>query len=348
LGIGATIKPRHVMRAKEMAVALAISGLALFGAVAVPVPVARAAFPGRDGQIAYGTVLIEEEEGPLGLGPIEAVSPLEAHHPSVLVNGEALAPVGSSAEGAKDPSYSADGSQIAFAAGWEPPGSSTEEHIFVMSASGEEMHQVTKQPGVEDDDPGFSPSGTRIVFDRTDPETHDTQIYAINADGSEPTQLTSEPNADNVSPRFSPDGKHIVYDSKDGIDEISPDGSGRHLLVSDRGRVKAYEADFSPTGKLITFVQATTKKGAVLIAKANGTDARRISPRQKGGDQCFRFYCPSGPVFSPDGRRVLYELGNVYGSLLAEVRITGKPRESDLDLPGGDNPFRPSWQPLPH
>jgi TolB protein len=336
------------MRARRAVVSIAIATLTLVGALAPPAPLAQASFPGRDGQIAYGTVEIEGEEGVLGLGPIKAVAPRDPHHPTVLVDGAGLQPPGAVEGQAEAPSYSADGQQIAFAARWTSAGMfQSEGRIFTMSASGASVHQLTAEPGVTDSDPGFSPSGQQIVFDRTEPASKTTQIYSIDADGSGLLQLTKDPNGDDYSPRFSPDGREIVFDSSKGIEEISPSGGARHLLVADQGKVKASEADFSPNGKLIAFVKAIPKKGAVFIAKANGKDARRISPKQRGGDGCFRFYCPSGPVFSPDGKRVLYELGNVYGSLLAEVAVTGKPRERELDLPGADNPFRPSWQPLP-
>ena len=166
-----------------------------------------------------------------------------------------------------------------------------------MSASGADVHQLTKEPGVTDSDPGFSPSGEQIVFDRTEPVSRATQIYSVDADGTGLLQLTKDPNGDDNSPRYSPDGKEIVFDSSKGIEEISPSGQGsRHLLVADQGKVKASEADFSPNGKLIAFVKATPQRRARCSSqKANGKDARLVSPRQKGGDGCGKFYCPAGP-----------------------------------------------------
>ncbi len=337
------------MRARRTVGQMAIAGLTLLGALVLLAPFAQAAFPGRDGQIAYGTVESVYEIGVLGFGPIKAVTPNDPQHPTVLVEGKGLQPPGATEAQVEAPSYSADGQQIAFAARWTPAGGfQSEGRIFTMSASGADVHQLTTEPGVTDSDPGFSPSGEQIVFDRTEAVSGATQIYRVDADGTGLLQLTKDPNGDDESPRYSPDGKEIVFDSNKGIEEISPSGGARHLLVADQGRVKAYEADFSPNGKLIVFVKETPRKGALFIAKANGKDARLVSPRQKGGDGCGKFYCPGGPVFSPDGKRILYEQENTYNSFLAEVSVAGKRREShELNLPGGDKPFGPSWQPLP-
>jgi Tol biopolymer transport system component len=337
------------MRARRTVGPIAIAGLTLLGALALLVPIAQAAFPGRDGQIAYGTAQTAYEIGALGPGSIEAVTPRNPQHPTVLVEGDGLKPPGAIEAQVEAPSYSADGQQIAFAASWTPAGGyQSEGRIFTMSASGADVHQLTTESGVTDSDPGFSPSGEQIVFDRTEPASKATQIYRIDADGSGLLQLTKDPNGEDDSPRYSPNGKEIVFDSSKGIEEISPSGGARHQLVADQGKVKAYEADFSPNGKLIAFVKAIPKKGALFIAKANGRDARLVSPRQKGGDGCGDFYCPRGPVFSPDGKRIVYEQENTYNMFLAVVSVTGKPREShELNLPGGDSPSRPSWQSLP-
>ena len=77
------------MRARRTVGQMAIAGLALLGALVLLAPFAQAAFPGRDGQIAYGTVESVYEIGVLGFGPIKAVTPNDPQHPTVLVEGKA-------------------------------------------------------------------------------------------------------------------------------------------------------------------------------------------------------------------------------------------------------------------
>jgi Tol biopolymer transport system component len=86
----------------------------------------------------------------------------------------------------QDPSWSPDGSQIAFSASnqsdyaWE---------VFVVNADGTDLRRLTEYPGV-DADPTWSPDGSMIAFssDRaTGPsqtEAQDGTPYVMNADGS--------------------------------------------------------------------------------------------------------------------------------------------------------------------
>ena len=354
------------MRTTKMAtVATATTGLALLSAAFLLASLAQASFPGRNGQIAYGLYQHSEpeqgseepyEDFPLG---IEAFSPRSFHQPSLRFLGDPLVP----GQCIEAPSYSADGKLIAFDASWIEPGCEPypppatplppAQNIFIMSASGAEVHQLTKEADVIDSDPGFSPSGDLIVFSRH--ASGQTQIYTIHSDGSDLQQLTSGPTGRDLSPRYSPDGNQVVFDSKNGIEEINTDGSGRHILAADRGRYKVAEADFSPNGKLITFVKATASAAWIFIAKANGRDARRLSPAAaRDGSSCFHSYCAASPIFSPDGKRILFvkyeESGGEGNSKLAELPVTGRTRTMVQPIPPlnrGSTVVRPSWQPLP-
>lgn len=343
---------------KTATAAIATAALALLGGAFLLAPIAHATFRGRNGQIAYGLYSNSEgEEGPeiFPLG-IEAIRPSHPSRRSLLfTEAPPLVP----SDCIESPSYSADGKLIAFDASWgslgcepypAPPEPLTPaKNIFIMSASGAEVRQVTKEPHVEDSDPGFSPSADQIVFSRS--ANRQTQIYTINTDGSDLHQLTTRPADRILNPRYSPDGKHIVFDSKKGIEEINRNGSGRRLLVADRGRYRIAEADFSPNGKLITFVKATGKKTWIYIAKANGKAARRVSPPGSlaVGSYCFHSFCAPSPTFSPDGKRILFAVfKGDEGSKLAAVRVTGGPHNGVKPIVSRDFAIvRPSWQPLP-
>jgi TolB protein len=346
-----------VSAAKTAAVAIATAAFALLSGALFLAPLAHATFRGRNGQIAYGLYSNSEgEEGPevFPLG-IEAI---RLGHPSrrslLLTQAPPLVP----SDCIEAPSYSPDGKLIAFDARWgsvecepypaPPEPLSPAKNIFIMSASGGEVRQVTKEPHVEDSDPGFSPSGDQIVFSRS--ANRQTQIYTINTDGSGLHQLTTG-RADRVlNPRYSPDGKHIIFDSKKGIEELNRNGSGRHLLAADHGRYRVAEADFSPNGKLITFVKATGTKTWIYIARANGKAARRISPPASlaVGSYCFHSFCAPSPIFSPDGKRILFVVfrGNE-GSKLVAVPVAGRLRKVKPIISRDFAIVRPSWQPLP-
>lgn len=155
------------MGAKKTAIAFVTAVLALLSGVVLPVRAARATFPGRNGQIAYGLFSNSSgEEGPevFPLG-IEAIRPGRPSRRSLLFTRDPLVP----SSCIESPSYSADGESIAFDARWGteecepyPPPAETlpfAKNLFVMSASGAEVRQVTKQAHVEDSEPAFSRKG---------------------------------------------------------------------------------------------------------------------------------------------------------------------------------------------
>ncbi len=107
--------------------------------------------------------------------------------------------------------FSPDGSQMAFV---RQEGGDNE--IWVMDPDGTNPVQLTDNT-VHDARPVFSPDGEKIVYTRRDPNTTDRSlrlldVYVMNADGTEQTRLTNAP-ANDTNPRFSPDGQTIAFDS---------------------------------------------------------------------------------------------------------------------------------------
>lgn len=96
-------------------------------------------------------------------------------------------------------SYSPDGKKIVFASGRGysgpplEPFSGVPDDIYVMDADGTNVKRLTDNPA-SDDDPVFSPDGTKILF--TSRRDGNAEIYRMNADGSEQTNLTQNPAED--------------------------------------------------------------------------------------------------------------------------------------------------------
>ncbi|HEY5880031.1 MAG TPA: protein kinase [Nakamurella sp.] len=85
-----------------------------------------------------------------------------------------------------DPSFSADGSKIAFRRVMTGADGSVTAHIVVVGVDGSNPTAITDGPFI-DQDPIWSPDGTRIAFKSNRPNaagTTDNQIWVVGADGS--------------------------------------------------------------------------------------------------------------------------------------------------------------------
>ena len=102
------------------------------------------------------------------------------------------------------PSFSPDGEQILFHAGYKT------RKIFSMDESGENLKCLTK--GQTDNFlPAFSPDGKKIVFVSNQDDQED--LYLVNPDGSNRTRLTYD-GGEKKYPSFSPDGNLVVFAGK--------------------------------------------------------------------------------------------------------------------------------------
>ena len=125
-----------------------------------------------------------------------------------------------------DPTWSSDGSMIAFASN-----RAGDRQLFVMDADGSNIRQVTNLNNMGGRS-AFSPDGTKLAFYRGTAGDHD--IFTINVDGTGLVQLTN--GGDNLGPSWSPDGNWIAFTSfRDGNNEIyiiHPDGTGLTRLTN--------------------------------------------------------------------------------------------------------------------
>jgi Tol biopolymer transport system component len=154
------------------------------------------------------------------------------------------------------PSYSPDGTQIAFRGDLDLVEPSGDEEIYVMNADGTNVRQLTSNADF-DSAPSWSPDGKQILFERAPAgtftpgtEAQEKDIYVMRADGTHVHRLTDSPGLDE-GPEFSPDGTKIAFSSaRDGQQEIyvmDADGANPRRLTDNPAR------DESPDWQALPF-----------------------------------------------------------------------------------------------
>ena len=241
----------------------------------------------------------------------------------------------------RDVAPSPDGLRVAFTVAWDSDEWPTiiDGDIYVANIDGSGVQRLTSAPYM-DEQPAWSPDGSRIVFRST--RRGDPDIYVMGADGSSPVNLTADfqpgINSDHT-PTWSPDGSRIVFASDVGrpshptLWTMRADGSDKRRLLPQAGPTDIdVEPSWSPDGARIAFRRATPDGGDIVILTiATGQETRLAV----AGRQAF-------PSWSPDGSRIAYtssELG-----MVTHV-FTVKPDGSDAvqHTTSGDENTYPRW-----
>jgi TolB protein len=263
-----------------------LAGLALILGFA---EAASAAFPGRNGKIAF-----VHRPGGHTRG-IYTMRPNGTHEHRIVRRGE-------------DPSFSANGKKIVFARRGD---------IYTMRASGSHKRRVTDGWWRKDYSPSFSPSGRKIVFSRV--RRGATNVYTIRTDGSHLRRLTRRGGA---TPAFSPDGRSIAFaDRCGGLSIMNSDGSGKTRLT-DRECMpgpRDISPDFSPDGQWVVFERlysaAEPFQGTheIYVIRRDGSELTQPD----AADDYHR-----APAFSPDGRSIAFTRGPQSGWPMRIYKIT--------------------------
>lgn len=207
----------------------------------------------------------------------------------------------------------------------------TTSAIVTLAPDGTDWHQVTQPPDrTRDDRPDWSPDGSTIAFDRTDPRSGAARLWTVSTSGDGARQIgqlcetgTADcTNEDERAPAYSPDGKQLAFSRSWGaLDQadrnqiqysdlylMSPDGTDVQrltFLTNDKpysGQVS--NPSWSPDGKQLTFEYRTGATGqpansrAIYVVAADGTGLRQLTPWElRAGDRAN---------WSPDGTQILF------------------------------------------
>ena len=200
-----------------------------------------------------------------------------------------------------EPAWSPDGTQVAYSRGRREDGIWI-SHIYVVNADGTGRTKLSSGD-VRDSNPGWSPGGDHIIFDRitgtgrnADGSFIDADWYLVVMDavGEIRTALTADGRWEQ-SPIWSPDGNRIAYVSDDSVWVSDLDGSNAERVIA--GVLWNAGLSWSPDSRRIAFSRGNKTQSSIVIADDDGANEEVVAE-------------PIGrnvaPRWSPDGQRIAF------------------------------------------
>ncbi|MGH3144894.1 MAG: hypothetical protein ACRDTR_03740, partial [Rubrobacter sp.] len=176
----------------------------------------------------------------------------------------------------QEPTWSPDGTQIAFVAGTSDTDTTTDLEIWVMDADGSDLVQLTNTlQGVRDTQPAWSPDGNRFAFlseGRVGDSNSNIYVMDANPLTNDASNLTDDDGTmtpvyqyNDEDPSWSPDGTQISYSTKADVWKMNAaDGSGKVNLTTGNGG--GSQPAWSPDGDSIVYVRG----GDIYVMDNNG------------------------------------------------------------------------------
>jgi Tol biopolymer transport system component len=265
--------------------------------------------------------------------------------------------------GAASPTWSPDGKHIAYVV-LEKDTSS----LYMTDLAGTSPVWLADNAA----EPSWSPDGKKIVFTNYAGETQ--TIYFLDIESKQTKKFTI-----GYSPKWSPDGKQLAFLVAGRFFVGASDGTPPRRMITEEA-LEIWNFAWSPDGQQIAFSAGgkTEDTADIYVMKPNGTGLRKIvsgsynvsfswSPDSKQlaivgicNDKNTDYICtinadgsqphalfayiglqPIRPVWSPDGKQLLY----TFGGQICLMQADGSKRHCLTELQGYSNDTDASWSP---
>ena len=187
--------------------------------------------------------------------------------------------------------------------------------LFVLDLATRTQRRIGTAGAWADEDPEWSPDGSRIAFASTRGAAGNFDIFVMNADGGALTRLTDHPAPDQ-DPAWAPDGRSVYFTSeRDGRGEIY------RVWLADRrvdrvtnGFNRSIMPAVSRDGRYLAFASQMVVAFQIHLIDFTTGERRQIT---SGGGACK-------PAFSPDGQELAFVHLDQEPSAMAAVKETGR------------------------
>jgi TolB protein len=223
--------------------------------------------------------------------------------------------------------------------------------LFTIRPEGSGRKQITGGATTGAANPDWSSDGQRIVFERQ--TRNSAGIATMSANGTGVRILT--PKGFQGQPSFSPDGKQVVYER-----DIAQGNNGVWIMRADGTELRRVtrnpfmlggecgcdtDPNFSPDGKLITFVRIKKDHDlqALFAVRPDGSGLRQLTP--------YSWEVAVKHDWSPDGKQILLTTNADFvvpgaSANMVTVKPDGSGKKQLTNFTGGSkNAFAGSFSP---